>query len=66
MAIDRNISAIYGDNSGDQRCAVQIRTPVLIQDMGIFVRQEPYALPDSHSVLEVLALPISLAGCMEW
>ena len=66
MPIDCYISAIYGDDRGDQRCAVQIRTPVLIQDMGVFVRQEPYALPDSHSVLEVLALPISLAGCMEW
>ena len=62
MPIHCDIAAVYGDDGSHQRSPIQIGTPILVQNMGLIVCEESNALPDSHSVLEVLTLTARRAG----
>jgi hypothetical protein len=59
VAVDRDIAAADADQRRDQGGAVEVRTPVLVQDLRRLIGEAVDALPDRHALLQVLALRVA-------
>ena len=62
MAVQGHIAPVHLDDCRDQRGAVQVGAPVLVQHRRLTVGEKANALPDCHAVFLVLALDILDAG----
>lgn len=54
MAVNSHVAAADVENGSDERSAVKVLAPVLVQDIGGLVREHPQAFPHGHAFLEVL------------
>ena len=61
MTINSHVSTFDIQNCGDQGSAIEVRSPVLEQYFGGFIREYLNPFPDCHPVFQMLPLDIAQA-----
>jgi hypothetical protein len=65
MAVQCNIAALNVQNTGNQRSAIKVLTPVLEQNVRFLISQNFNSLPDCHPLFEVLLFNLGNADRLD-